>query len=73
MGPDGNFYKLQREIRSNQVLKKNKMTLMHMDPEIESEKVVESASMLAGNDFQEIHFREEKKVHLAGNDTSSRL
>ena len=50
------------------------MTLMHMDPEIESEKVVESASMLAGNDFQEIHFREEeKKVHLAGNDTSSRL
>ena len=44
------------------------MALVHVDPEIESEKVVESANLFTGNDFQEMHFREDKKVHLAGYD-----
>ena len=52
--PNADFYQLQREIRSNQVLKKNDMAIrVQVEQEIESQKL-ESPKPLDATDFEQI-------------------
>ena len=50
--PHGDFYKLQREIRSNQVHKKSQIAIAVVEHEVESEKL-ESPNPLTDEDYHE--------------------
>jgi hypothetical protein len=67
--PNGDFYKMQREIRSNQVQKKSNMGIC-MQVDLESEKV-ESPNLLNVNDFQDYPIGKDKKLHLPEQDSAS--
>lgn len=62
--PNGDFYKLQREIRSNQVLKKDSLAIqVAVEQEVESQKV-ESPGPLETDEYQASPLVEEKRLHL---------
>lgn len=70
--PHGDFYQLQREIRSNQVHKKSKMVIAVVENEVESEKV-ESPKPLSADDFSESPIVEDKKLHLPKDESTNNL